>query len=108
LEDDTPQSSVPASDRYVSLQDNQVVEVMDGLSAIRNGVNGDNEIDPDERDRILWEIAAFEATIVLPHVPIGLIERFVARVTKWVADMVLKTAAGEAAKGLIKLLMSVT
>jgi hypothetical protein len=99
------QDLAPATDRYVSLQDNQLTEADEDLRLISDLVRGDNGVSEEDRAIALSEIAAFEATLVQPRVPIELIDRFVKHVILWITRTFTAAAVGVAAKKLIELLL---
>jgi hypothetical protein len=98
-------SAVPASDRYVSIADNQQADLKESLEALADAVRGSNEATEVEREIAKSEIAAFEATIVQPRVSLELIERFVRTVLKWIVTVFTAAGVQEVAQRLIQALM---
>jgi|GEM_PF-2255489 len=96
---------VPASNRYVTLLDNQREEVSEGLIELKDAVRGANEIDDEYRQTTLSEIAVFEATIAAPRVAQDLIDRFVSSVLKRMTMGFAQAAFAVVAERLIRLLL---
>jgi hypothetical protein len=100
-----PALLAPASNRYVSLDDNARSAVVTELAELKDAIRGDNEADEEARLIALSEIAAFEQTIVQPRVSAELIERFISATLAWLTDAFSKAAVGEIAKRIIATLM---
>jgi hypothetical protein len=96
---------VPASNRYVSLRDNQRDEPLLNLAVLKEEVRGANDVDEEDRLIALSEIAAFEATIVQPRVSTDLIQRFVDSVLTWIQRTFTAAAVQEVAQRLIQALL---
>lgn len=96
---------IPASDRYVSISDNQRAALEDDLNALQNEARGANDVDEEDRLIALSEIAAFEATIVQPRVATELIKRFVDMVLAWIQRTFTTAAVQEVAQRLIQALL---
>jgi hypothetical protein len=98
----------PASDRYVSLSDNQRDPVLSDLRELQSQVRTSNDGDPEEREIALSEISAFEATLSQSRVSAELIDRFVNRVLRWIiskfSDALLGAVAGALVVKLIPFL----
>ncbi len=103
LSDPTP-GWVPASNRYVRLEDNQRDEILDEIRSLKQIVLGKNDVADDDREVALAEIAIFEATIVQPRVPTELVQRFVDRVISWLLTLFTGAAVSEVAQNLIQAL----
>ncbi|WP_162786636.1 hypothetical protein [Hyphomonas sp. CACIAM 19H1] len=82
--------SIPASDRYVSILDNQeaVAEIASDLESIRREVEGSNSIDDESRLIALSEIALFEAAICQPRLAQDIIERFLGFCASKLANLI--------------------
>jgi hypothetical protein len=98
-------SSAPASDRYVTLTDNQRAGVVGDIRDLSVVVSGANDVGDEERQIALSEIAAFEATIIQSRVPADLVERFTKRVLSWILTVFGAALAGEIAQALIAKLL---
>lgn len=98
---------VPASNRYVTLSDNQKATVGSQLADLKEGVRGDNGIDQENRQIVLSEIAIFEASIAAPRVATDLIERFIKIVLKGAVVAMATAAVGVLAERLIETLASI-
>jgi|CXWL01.1.fsa_nt_gi hypothetical protein len=94
----------PASDRYVSLVDNQRREFTDDLAILKEEARGANDVEEENREIALSEIAAFEATIVQQRVSTDLVQRFVDRVLKWMMTIFTGAVFAEVAQRLIQAL----
>lgn len=73
---------VPASNRYVEISDNQREQIQSPLGELAEALRGSNELDEEDRQIILSEIAVFEATMAAPRVSTELVDRFVTGVLK--------------------------
>lgn len=89
-----PTPIAPASDRYVTVSDNAKAEIAADLAELRRAVTSTNDVDTDDREVALSEIAAFEGTIIQSRVAVELIDRFVNRILAW-----LRTKFPEAVLG---------
>lgn len=98
-------TAIPASNRYVTLDDNQRLAANDQLLALRKAVTGDNEGSEEDRIIALSEIAAFESTVTQPRVSHDLIRRFVDAVLSWMTKAFTAAAVAEAAHILIEALL---
>jgi hypothetical protein len=98
-------ASVPASDRYVSLGDNERADLERGLADLRSAVSASNEGSEEDRLVALSEIAAFEATVSQPRVSDALIERFANQVVRWIKFTFSAAVASEIAEKLIEVLL---
>lgn len=96
---------IPASDRYVSIADNQRAALMDDLDALRSEALGSNEVSEEDRLIARSEIAAFEATLMQPRVSTDLIQRFVDMVLAWIQRTFTAAAVQEVAQRLIQALL---
>lgn len=91
----------PASDRYVTLHDNQRAEIRDLLGTFKSHINSSNEAGKEEREIALSEIAAFEATVIQPRVSAELIERFVSKTVRWIIGVFGAAIVGSVADDLV-------
>lgn len=98
---------VPASNRYVTLSDNQKAIVSSQLEDFKEGIRGDNGIDEEGRQIALSEIVVFEASIAAPRVATELIERFIKTVLKGAVVALATAAVGVLAEQLIETLASI-
>lgn len=99
-------SAIPASDRYVSLNDNQQSEFAQDLVALKEAVRGTNQgADDDDRALALYEIAVFEAVVVAPMAATDLIQRFVESILNWITSKFTGAAVTEIAQRLIQALL---
>lgn len=98
-------NDVPASDRYVSFDDNQKASFEHDLATLKEEIRGSNEPSEEERLIALSEIAAFEATIIQPRVSTDLIQRFVDKVLKWVVVVFLGALIAEVAQRIVEALL---
>lgn len=110
LDDNAPSdgivaASAPASNRYVTLADNQKGEIKGELGQLRDIVRGDNEVDEEAREIALSEIAVFEATIMAPRAANDLIDRFVKRVLAWISIAFGGALLAEVAQRLVQALL---
>lgn len=102
----SPQTQVPASDRYVSLSDNERDALVPELRELTQVVRGSNESAEEDRLIALSEIAAFEATIIQSRISSELIDRFAKSILRWITDTfsaaAVKTVAGRIIEILLK------
>jgi DNA-binding transcriptional ArsR family regulator len=94
-------SPIPASDRYVSLDDNQRLELREAVADLYSAVEKSNEGD-EERENALAEIAVFEATIIQPRISTELVERFVSYALGSGAKVFAGIVVHDAAKFLLR------
>lgn len=99
-------SRIPASDRYVSVTDNQRGEISADLLLLKDAVRGSNESEEEDRERALYEIAVFEAVVVAPRAAADLIQRFVDRVLKWLTVAFSAAAVAEVVQRLVTALLA--
>lgn len=99
------EKEVPASNRYVSIADNQRTELTNELEALRDEARGSNDVEEEDRLIALSEIAAFEATIAQPRVSTDLIQRFVDAVLAWIQRSFTTATVQELAQRLIQALL---
>ncbi len=92
---------IPASDRYVSIADNQRAELKSELETLQNEARGANDVDEEDRLIALSEIAVFEATIVQQRISTDLIQRFVDTVLGWIERTFTAAAVQDVAQRLI-------
>lgn len=95
---------VPASNRYVTPRDNERAAVAEALEQLAEHARAANDVEDEDRQIALSEIAAFEATIVQPRVSTDLIQRFVDMVLGWISKMFTAAAVQEVAQRLIQAL----
>ncbi len=81
------QPIIPAAGRYVTLSDNQRGNIHGDLETLKAQVEATNDASEEDRQIALSEIAAFETTIIQPRISAELIDRFVARVLKWMVKV---------------------
>jgi hypothetical protein len=103
--DQPREASIPASDRYVSISDNQQAEFAAELGNLRDAVRGSNGASEEERERALYEIAVFETSIVAPLAATDLIQRFVDHVMKWITVAFTGALVAEVAQRLVRALL---
>jgi len=96
------QNTIPASNRYVQITDNQRSELEHDAGELREQVRASNEASEDDRQIALYEIAVFEASIAASCVATELVERFVSRVLKWLLSVFSGSAVKLAAEKLIQ------
>ncbi len=95
----------PASDRWVTLADNQRSGLESDLASLRLAVAGINSSDEEDREIALSEIASFEATVVQSRVSVELIDRFVNKILKWLMRTFADAAVAVVAEALIRQLL---
>ena len=96
---------VPASDRYVALNDNERGGVDAILCELKEEARGANDVQEEDRVIARSEIAEFEATIVQPRVSTTLIQRFVDTVLGWITRTFTTAAVQDLAQRLIQMLL---
>jgi len=96
---------VPAAGRYVQISDNQRDNVESDLDSLRVSVRSSNEIDEEDRQIALSEIAVFEAALIQPRLSTELIERFVNRIVKWMVSKLGEAMIGAIAGALVAKLL---
>jgi hypothetical protein len=97
--------AVPASDRYVTANDNSKHLIQGALTDLREEARGSNEVAEEDREIVLSEIAAFEATIIQPRISTDLIQRFIDMVVDWTKRTFTTAAIQEVVHRLIAALM---
>lgn len=102
-----PSASVPASDRYVALNDNERGGVGALLLELKDETRAANDVEEEDRLVALSEIASFEATIIQPRVSTDLIQRFIDSVLAWIQRTFSRAAVQEVAQRLIVALMKI-
>jgi hypothetical protein len=85
------------SSSYILISSTARTQLSTDLQSLRKAVNDSNSIEPETREVVLAEIAAFEATIVQPRVATDLIQRFVNSVLKGAVMKVIGATADEIA-----------
>lgn len=108
LHDAAPQprrDQIPAADRYVTIADNQRDQFAADLGSLKEAVRGSNESSEEDKERALYEIAVFEASIISPVAATDLIQRFVDRVLGWMTTVFTAAVVAEVAERLVKALL---
>lgn len=95
---------VPAADRYVAISDNQRQDLKGSLSELSEAIRGDNLIDPESKEAVLYEIAIFEATLVAPRLSLAMIEKFTNETLQWIVKTMINASASEIAKRVMLML----
>ncbi|MDZ4690731.1 hypothetical protein [Terricaulis sp.] len=100
-------SLVPASNRYVEISDNQRKQIGIELGELKEALRGDNEVDDEDRQIFLSEIAVFEATIGAPRVSTELVNRFVQEVLRKIVSLLPAAIFGALTERIINTLSSI-
>lgn len=97
--------TIPASDRYVSINDNALGAIQADLKQLRRPIETLNSCDEEDKLIALSEIAAFEKTIAQPRVSSDLIQRFVDGILAWITRKFSAAAIAEIVQRLIAALI---
>ena len=100
--------AIPASDRVVSINHNSdaYAQVIDAAEQLKEAVNGFNQIDAEESERLVTEIDAGKTLLRSRLVRVGPLAALFVPTLKWLAAAFAGTAVGMAATSLLEALIS--
>jgi len=98
-----PIVAVPASNRYVSAQDNQLLvsELRKKVDVLASGVRENRDNDFEDREGRLGELAALDLLLGQPQISAPLVEKILSETVKYLATKFAENAIGLAANAVL-------